>query len=272
MLYLPKPSTASAPSATARTWPTATWWTVGEAVGIIAAQSIGEPGTQLTMRTFHTGGIASAEDITQGLPRVEELFEGAQAQEPGHHDRDRRVRLTSTTRRKTAMWWCRAWTRTARPRKRATSFPSAQRVRIVRRRRAGGGRPSSPRASPTRRTFWPSRAPLPCRTTSSARCRSVYRLQGVDICDKHIEVIVLQMMRKVRVEDAGATNCCIGRLSVDKSDFRDANEADRRAHCGRRRGPAAWPRATACCWASPRPPWPRIPSSPPLPSRRPRAC
>ena len=59
--------------------------TVGEAVGIIAAQSIGEPGTQLTMRTFHTGGVASAEDITQGLPRVEELFEAQKAQAPGHH-------------------------------------------------------------------------------------------------------------------------------------------------------------------------------------------
>ena len=65
----------SAPNAMAPTWPTATHVAVGEAVGIIAAQSIGEPGTQLTMRTFHTGGIASAEDITQGLPRVEELFE-----------------------------------------------------------------------------------------------------------------------------------------------------------------------------------------------------
>ena len=61
------PSTAYAPSATARTWPTASLVGMGEAVGIIAAQSIGEPGTQLTMRTFHTGGIASAEDITQGL-------------------------------------------------------------------------------------------------------------------------------------------------------------------------------------------------------------
>ncbi len=70
--------------------------TVGEAVGIIAAQSIGEPGTQLTMRTFHTGGIASAEDITQGLPRVEELFESAQAKAPGHHERDRRQVVSRT--------------------------------------------------------------------------------------------------------------------------------------------------------------------------------
>ena len=82
------PSTAYAPSATAPTWPTAAWSRMGEAVGIIAAQSIGEPGTQLTMRTFHTGGIASAEDITQGLPRVEELFESAPSQEPGYHDRE----------------------------------------------------------------------------------------------------------------------------------------------------------------------------------------
>ncbi len=65
----------------------------GESVGIIAAQSIGEPGTQLTMRTFHTGGIASAEDITQGLPRVEELFESRRPKSDGHHDRDRRYRL-----------------------------------------------------------------------------------------------------------------------------------------------------------------------------------
>ena len=61
---------------------------MGEAVGIIAAQSIGEPGTQLTMRTFHTGGVASAEDITQGLPRVEELFEGRKPKHRGHHQRD----------------------------------------------------------------------------------------------------------------------------------------------------------------------------------------
>jgi hypothetical protein len=63
---------------------------MGEAVGIIAAQSIGEPGTQLTLRTFHTGGVAGGEDITQGLPRVEELFEGAQPQGRGGHRRDRR--------------------------------------------------------------------------------------------------------------------------------------------------------------------------------------
>ena len=74
---LPLGSLACAPTATARTLPTATPCTMGESVGVIAAQSIGEPGTQLTMRTFHTGGIASAEDITQGLPRVEELFEAA---------------------------------------------------------------------------------------------------------------------------------------------------------------------------------------------------
>ena len=81
---------ASAPSATAPTWPPATPVAVGEAVGIIAAQSIGEPGTQLTMRTFHTGGVASGEDITQGLPRVEELFEASKAQAFGHHQRNRR--------------------------------------------------------------------------------------------------------------------------------------------------------------------------------------
>ena len=97
---------------------------VGESVGIIAAQSIGEPGTQLTMRTFHSGGIASAEDITQGLPRVEELFEAA-AQGHGHHVRDRRHRPHRRYQKDPPCGSLRRGSTTAPPSPRATSSPSA---------------------------------------------------------------------------------------------------------------------------------------------------
>ena len=85
-----RPRAASASCAMAAPWRPATMVDLGEAVGIIAAQSIGEPGTQLTLRTFHTGGVASSEDITQGLPRVEELFEARVPQGAGHPGRNRR--------------------------------------------------------------------------------------------------------------------------------------------------------------------------------------
>ena len=88
-------------TATARTWPPASWYDIGEAVGIIAAQSIGEPGTQLTMRTFHTGGVAAGDDITQGLPRVEELFEARKPKGLATIYRNRRHGCASTITRRT---------------------------------------------------------------------------------------------------------------------------------------------------------------------------
>ena len=142
---------------------------VGEAVGIIAAQSIGEPGTQLTMRTFHTGGIASAEDITQGLPRVEELFEARRPKNlaimteiagTAHIDDSKKNRHVLVQ----------GVDENGAPAEKSYLIPLASACAsptAMCSRRAT----SSPRALPIRRTSWPSAARSPCRTTSSTRCR-----------------------------------------------------------------------------------------------------
>ena len=143
---------------------------VGEAVGIIAAQSIGEPGTQLTMRTFHTGGIASAEDITQGLPRVEELFESRRPKNLAiMTEIAGKASIDDTKKNRHVV--VQGVDENGAPTEKSYLIPfrpaRAHFATATSWRRAT----SSPRALPTRRTFWPSRAPLPCRTTSSARCR-----------------------------------------------------------------------------------------------------
>ena len=198
--------------------------TVGEAVGIIAAQSIGEPGTQLTMRTFHTGGVASAEDITQGLPRVEELFEG---RKPKHlaiiSEIDGTVSFEEIKKNRHVVI-----TRDDGE-QRSYLIPFGSRISVKEGQKIKAG------ARLTEGSVNPHDV-LAISGTHAVQdylieeVQRVYRMQGVDINDKHIEVIVRQMMRKVRVEDAGSTNLLPSSL-VDKIEFETANEeiAARRA-------------------------------------------
>lgn len=196
---------------------TGTEVTVGEAVGIVAAQSIGEPGTQLTMRNFHTGGIANAEDITQGLPRVEELFEGRKPKHlaiiseiPGkvtfeEIKKNRHVVVTSDDGQS-----------------KSYLIPFGSRVTVQEGQRIKAG---------TRITEG-SVNPHDVLAISGVEAvqdylieevQRVYRLQGVDINDKHIEVIVRQMMKKVRVEEAGDTDLLPSSM-VEKLEFEAVNQ------------------------------------------------
>ena len=192
---------------------------VGEAVGIIAAQSIGEPGTQLTMRTFHTGGVASAEDITQGLPRVEELFEGRKpkhlaiiseiAGEVSFEEikKNRHVVITNkeTSDQKSYLV----------PFGSRISVKEGQEIKAGTRLTEGSVNPHDVLAIS---------GPQAVQDYLIQEVQRVYRMQGVDINDKHIEVIVRQMMKKVRIEEAGDTNLLPSAL-VDKSDLEAENEA-----------------------------------------------
>ena len=198
--------------------------TVGEAVCIIAAQSIGEPVTQLTMRTFHTGGVASAEDITQGLPRVEELFEG---RKPKHlaiiSEIDGEVTFEEIKKNRHVV------VTRQDGEQRSYLIPFGSRISVKEGQKIKAG---------TRLTEG-SVNPHDVLAISGTHAvqdylieevQRVYRMQGVDINDKHIEVIVRQMMRKVRVEEAGDTDLLPNSL-VDKGEFETANEqiAARRA-------------------------------------------
>ena len=191
---------------------------IGEAVGIIAAQSIGEPGTQLTMRTFHTGGIASAEDITQGLPRVEELFE---ARKPKHHAivseidgvvsmrEDRKIRKIAVLDKENMI-------------EREYAIPYGYRIKVAEGDEIKAG------DMLTEGSVYPHdildiKGALAVQDYLIAEVQRVYRLQGVDINDKHIEVIVRQMMKKVRVDNAGNTNLISGAM-VDKSEILREND------------------------------------------------
>ena len=195
---------------------------VGEAVGIIAAQSIGEPGTQLTMRTVHTGGIASAEDITQGLPRVEELFESRRPKNLAiMTEIAGKASIDDTKKNRHVV--VQGVDENGAPTEKSYLIPFGQRVRI------SDGDELEAGDLITEGFAYPQdilaiKGPIAVQNYLISEVQKVYRLQGVDICDKHIEVIVLQMMRKVRVEDAGSTNLIEG-STVDKADFRDANEA-----------------------------------------------
>ena len=179
---------------------TGTSVTVGEAVGIVAAQSIGEPGTQLTMRTFHTGGIASSEDITQGLPRVEELFE---ARRPKHSafltEIAGVVRIETVKKNKEIVV-----TDTQGTDEKRYSIPYDYRILV------DDGDVVEKGQQITDGVIYPQDvlAILGAHAVQNyiiEQVQSVYRLQGVDINDKHIEVIVRQMMRKIRVLDNGST-------------------------------------------------------------------
>lgn len=200
----------------------------GEAVGVIAAQSIGEPGTQLTMRTFHTGGIAG-DDITQGLPRVEELFE---ARKPKKMAQLAEIsgRVTIEETKKNAIYAI-SVTSEADGETKIYQTPLSAGVLVKHGDYVEKGQELTSGA------FNPHDV-LRIRGVEAAEnyliqeVQKVYRQQGVDINDKHIEVIVRQMMRKVRVEEAGSTNLLSG-ATVDVLDFKAANrEVQKRIDAG----------------------------------------
>ncbi len=192
--------------------------TVGEAVGIIAAQSIGEPGTQLTMRTFHTGGVASAEDITQGLPRVEELFEARKPKSLAIiSEIDGDVRFEERKNANHAVVY-----NTETGEEKAYLIPFGFRVKVTEGQHIQkGDKITDGSVNP--------HDVLAILGTNSVQnyliseVQSTYRLQGVDINDKHIEVIVRQMLKKVRLDDAGDTDLIAGQ-SYDKTTVLSANE------------------------------------------------
>jgi DNA-directed RNA polymerase subunit beta' len=178
---------------------------IGDAVGIIAAQSIGEPGTQLTMRTFHTGGVAG-QDITQGLPRVVELFEARKpkglaqmaevAGKVAVEETDKAIKVTITDEK---------------GEEHAHSFPARMRLFVE------PGEKVEPGQQLNEGSLYPAELlAIRGRTDTEmylvGEVQRVYRAQGVDINDKHIEVIVRQMLKKIRVDSKGSTSLLPGQL------------------------------------------------------------
>ena len=167
---------------------------IGESIGIIAAQSIGEPGTQLTMRTIHSGGVAGVADITQGLPRVEELFE---ARKPKGlaiiSEIDGKVKIKETKKKKEVIV-------TGKDNSKTYTIPFGSKMKVKNGDMVEAGQ----------------------ALIEGSEVQKVYRNQGVDINDKHIEVIGRQMLKKVRVEDNADTDMFPGSL-VDMYEFEDKN-------------------------------------------------
>ncbi len=192
---------------------------LGEAVGIIAAQSIGEPGTQLTMRTFHTGGVAG-DDITQGLPRVEELFEARKPKKMAQiSEIDGVVDVDDSHR--TAL---RNITITADDGEvKQYQVPYSVGLKVEHGKRVRKGEPITDGALNPHDVLRISGVEA-VQDYLTQGVLAVYRQQGVDINEKHIEVIIRQMMRKVRVEDPGDTTLLSGTV-VDVFEFEDANAA-----------------------------------------------
>lgn len=192
---------------------------LGEAVGIIAAQSIGEPGTQLTMRTFHSGGVAG-DDITQGLPRVEELFEARRPKKMAQISEITGVVNIDNTHRTPL----RAITVTAEDGEvKVYNVPYSVGLKVTHGKIVHKGEPITDGA------LYPQDV-LRISGTEAVQdylvqsVQAVYRQQGVEINDKHIEVIIRQMMRKVRVEEAGDSELLAGTV-IDTFEFEDAEAA-----------------------------------------------
>ena len=199
----------------------------GEAVGIIAAQSIGEPGTQLTMRTFHSGGVAG-DDITQGLPRVEELFEARRPKKMAQISEITGVVSVDETHR-TAL---RNITVTADDGEvKVYQVPYSVGLKVAHGKVVEKGQPITDGALYPQDVLRISGVEA-VQDYLVQSVQAVYRQQGVEINDKHIEVIIRQMMRKVRVEDPGDTALLTG-SAIDNFEFEDANaEIQRRIDAG----------------------------------------
>ncbi len=192
---------------------------VGEAVGVIAAQSIGEPGTQLTMRTFHTGGIAATGDITQGLPRVEELFEARKPKGVATIcEFTGKVVLDDADNLKHVVIYDRETDEKLKdyelPYNAELLVKAGDLVEPGTQLNAGSVNPQD---------IIRVKGVKGVQEYILEQVQSVYRSQGVDINDKHVEIIVRQMLRKVRIENAGTTDMLPGQL-VDMFNFEDQNE------------------------------------------------
>ena len=189
---------------------------IGETVGIIAAQSIGEPGTQLTMRTIHSGGVAGVADITQGLPRVEELFE---ARKPKGlaivAEIDGVVKIAEDKKRKTISV-------TSKDDSRTYVIPFGSKLKVKDGDEVVAGQPLT-EGSINPNELLAIKGPEGVYNYLVQEVQKVYRNQGVDINDKHIEVIGRQMLKKIRVEDNGDTPMFAGSL-VDMYEFEDINK------------------------------------------------
>ena len=198
---------------------------VGEAVGVIAAQSIGEPGTQLTMRTFHTGGIANAEDITQGLPRIVELFEarkpknsaiiseigGAVSFDEEKHQRVVVVQNSEDRRRYT--------------------IPYGFKIKVQEGQEIALG-DSLTEGAINPHDILNVKGEQEVQNYLIAEAQKTYRMQGVDINDKHIEVIVRQMMKKVRIVNPGATELLSGSVMERGDVYRENQKIQDRIDAG----------------------------------------
>ena len=189
---------------------------LGEAVGVIAAQSIGEPGTQLTMRTFHTGGVALAEDITQGLPRIEELFEARKPKGVALVcEVNGTVTISDSENKREII--------VSNPNGEGNTYvvPKSARLKV------SDGDVVEAGTILTEGSVYPqdllrTKGVKAVQEYLVKEVQSVYRMQGVEINDKHVEIIVRQMLRKVKVEDAGDTNLLPGEL-VDIFKFDEEN-------------------------------------------------
>ena len=190
---------------------------VGEAVGIIAAQSIGEPGTQLTMRTFHTGGVAG-DDITQGLPRVEELFEARKPKGLAIIAEFGGVATIKDTKKKREI----VITNDELGESKTYLIPYGSRIKIMDGAVLEAGDELT-EGSVNPHDLLKIKGIRAVQDYMLREVQRVYRLQGVDISDKHIEVIVRQMLKKVRVENNGDADFLPGTL-VDVLDFEEMNE------------------------------------------------
>ena len=190
--------------------------TVGEAVGIIAAQSIGEPGTQLTMRTFHTGGIASTEDITQGLPRVEELFEARRPKRAGVISKCA-GKVTIVEEKKNKVVVVNGLDEAGEPIEEHMSIPAGSHLRVTDGDEVYKGEPVVDGAIAPQ-DILEVLGPEAVQDYIIEQIQETYRTQGVDINDKHIEVIIRQMMRKVIVETAGSSKL-LPKSRIERSEF-----------------------------------------------------
>ncbi len=190
---------------------------IGESVGIIAAQSIGEPGTQLTMRTFHTGGVASVEDITQGLPRVEELFE---ARKPKGlaiiSEIAGKVKINESKKKREVV--------ITNEDGEAATYPVVygSRIKVIDDQMVQAGDELT-EGSINPHDILKIKGVKGVQDYLLKEVQTVYRLQGVEIANKHIEVILRQMLRKVRIEDAGDTSMLPGAL-IDIFKFEREND------------------------------------------------
>ena len=186
---------------------------LGESIGVIAAESIGEPGTQLTMRTFHTGGIASAEDITQGLPRVEELFESRRPKSMAIMSEISGVVSQDDTKKNVVIKVTGKDEETGAEVVKSYSIPFTQHARVVPGDRVEKGDIITREGVLYPQDILAIKGLSDVQNYLISEVQKVYRLQGVEINDKHIEVIVRQMCRKVRVTDSGSSDLIGGALA-----------------------------------------------------------